>query len=104
MTIKKVALEDVPEISPSRMKELLKRKDSDIDYSDIPPLDSDFWSSVEVPVEDTKVGIYIRLDAQALAWFKRKPKYQTLINNLVVQYYKKYGTGDNDKNSSTDQS
>lgn len=55
--------------------------DEDIDYSDIPPLDDNFFVRVTTP---PKKQLTIRLDSDVLDWFKRHGKgYQTRINRIL---------------------
>jgi len=83
-------LEDATELSPKRVSELQSIDEQSIDYSDIPSLDNDFWQQVELNTpKPAKQGIYIRLDAEALEWLRSKDKYQSIINQLVVAFYKK---------------
>lgn len=54
----------------------------EIDFSDIPPLDEDFWkNAVRNPFyRPVKVSTSVRIDADILAWLKSKGKgYQTRI-------------------------
>jgi uncharacterized protein (DUF4415 family) len=61
--------------------------DRDIDYSDIPELDKDFFKSATLVLSEPKAAVTIRLDRQVLDWFKTKgPGYQTRINALLRAY------------------
>lgn len=61
--------------------------DRDIDYSDIPELDKDFFKSATLVLPEPKTTVTIRLDQQVLDWFKAKgPGYQTRINALLRAY------------------
>ena len=61
--------------------------DRDIDYSDIPELDKDFFKSATLVLPEPKTTVTIRLDQQVLEWFKAKgPGYQTRINALLRAY------------------
>ena len=44
-------------ISKKRLKELEAIKDEDIDYSDIPEADEDFWKRAELRMPQPKKGI-----------------------------------------------
>lgn len=60
--------------------------DRDIDYSDIPELDNDFWTKAKV-VDHTKQPISLRVDTDVLDWFKHQDgRYQKLINQVLRQY------------------
>ena len=61
--------------------------DQDIDYSDIPPLDKDFFKKSELRMPKTKPLISIRLDSDVLEWFKSQGAgYQTRINAVLRMY------------------
>jgi uncharacterized protein (DUF4415 family) len=65
---------------------LANQRDDEIDTSDIPLLDDDFFRRAEVRVP-AKQAVTIRLDADVLAWFKDQGSgYQTRINSLLRQY------------------
>ena len=74
-------------ISRKRMKEIKNIKDKDIDYSDIPELDEDFWASAETVYPRGKKAISIRLDQDIIDFFKDQGKgYQSRINNVLRTY------------------
>ena len=75
-------------ISQERLEELKAIRDEDIDYSDIPELDEQFWQNAKVRLPETKTGVYIRLDADLLDWLKGQGRgYQTRINAILRAYY-----------------
>jgi uncharacterized protein (DUF4415 family) len=63
-------------------------KDSDIDYTDAPATNADFWQDATVNISPVKVPVTLRLDPNVLAWYKQQvPRgYQTLINNVLQKY------------------
>ena len=66
--------------------------DEEIDTTDIPPLDDDFFANAELRMPESKKTITIRLDADLLDWFKAQGKgYQTRIN-AVLRLYKESQT------------
>ena len=70
----------------SDLKRLDAMTDDDIDYSDIPELDDEFWANGEWLIGGKK-AISIRVDEEVLAFFKSKGKgYQTAMNNVLRQY------------------
>lgn len=72
--------------SKTNLKRLKKMRDEDIDLSDIPELDDDFFKLAELQVP-TKKAVTIRLDSDVLVWFKQQGKgYQTRINQLLRRY------------------
>ena len=61
--------------------------DSEIDYSDIPETDEEFWKNAKLVIPDQKAKISIRLDKDILEWFKAEGKgYQTKINAVLRSY------------------
>ncbi len=59
-------------------------KDSDIDYSDIPPLGDEFFKKATVAWPPAKQQLTIRLDADVLNWLKANGRgYQTRINRIL---------------------
>ena len=79
MSIKKPAKPKAKEL-----KALLRMKDEDIDFSDIPEITD--WSKAVVGkfYRPIKKSLTIRVDADVLAWLKAQGKgYQTRINSLL---------------------
>lgn len=63
-------------------------RDRDIDYSDIPELDADFFRQARVVTPPRKQQLTIRLDTDVLAWLKGQGKgYQSRINAVLRAYY-----------------
>lgn len=59
-------------------------KDSEIDYSDIPPLGKEFFTKATTAWPPAKQQLTIRLDADVLEWLKGQGKgYQTRINRIL---------------------
>jgi len=55
-----------------------------INYSDIPPLNNEFFEKAAVAWPPPKHQLTIRLDADVLAWLKANGKgYQTRINRIL---------------------
>lgn len=64
-------------------------KDSEIDYSDIPELDEEFFKNAKVVLPEPKTAVSIRLDKDVIAWFKKQGGgYQTKINAVLKTYVK----------------
>lgn len=67
--------------------------DDEIDTSDIPPLDDDFFANAELKMPEPKQAITIRVDKEALDWFKSQGKgYQTRMNAVLRMYVKGQST------------
>ena len=62
-------------------------KDSDIDYSDVPATDAEFWQEATVN-SPLKVPVTLQLEPSVVAWYKQQfpKKYQTLINAVLKKY------------------
>lgn len=74
-------------ISRKRLKEIQDIPDCDIDTSDIPELNDDFWETAKMVKPITKKAISIRLDSDVLEWFQEQGKgYQSMINNVLRSY------------------
>lgn len=62
--------------------------DEDIDYSDIPELDENFFKNARIVVPPGKKQLTLRLDADVLEWMKAQGKgYQSRINAILRAYY-----------------
>jgi uncharacterized protein (DUF4415 family) len=69
-----------------RLAALAARPDSEIDYSDIPPLTEKFWrNAIPNPFyRPVKKQLTVRLDADVIAWLRKQGKgYQTRLNGLL---------------------
>ena len=61
-----------------------RMKDTDIDYSDIPPLDKSFLKRATTAWPPVKKQLTIRIDADVLSWLKANGRgYQTRINRIL---------------------
>lgn len=76
-------------ISKKRLKAIENIKDEDIDYSDIPELDDQFFAHTQLmtPPVGPKKHLTMRLDADVFEWFKTQGRgYQTRINAILRAY------------------
>lgn len=83
---KRSELPPLSEAHKAELKALANLPAEKIDFSDIPPLDEDFWkNAVRNPFyRPVKIPTSIRIDADILAWLKSKGKgYQTRINEIL---------------------
>jgi len=68
----------------SDLARVSRMKDSDIDYSDIPPLGEEFFKKATVAWPPAKQQLTIRLDVDVLNWLKANGRgYQTRINRIL---------------------
>ena len=68
------------------LAKLARLPDSEIDYSDIPPLSERFWqNAVRNPFyRPVKQQVTLRIDADILAWLRQHGKgYQSRLNSLL---------------------
>jgi uncharacterized protein (DUF4415 family) len=76
-------------MTPARKRKLAQlaaRPDSEIDFSEIPPLKESFWkNAVRNPLyRPVKQQLTVRLDADVIAWLRQQGKgYQTRLNQLL---------------------
>ena len=84
-----VDLSNLPPLTSGQqaeLKALSEMPDSEIDHSDIAPLDDAFWrNAVQNPFyRPTKTSTTVRVDSDVLAWLKGQGKgYQTRINAIL---------------------
>jgi uncharacterized protein (DUF4415 family) len=76
-------------LTPARLRRLARltaRPDSEIDFSDIPPLEESFWkNAVRNPYyRPVKQQLTVRLDADVVAWLRKQGRgYQTRMNKVL---------------------
>jgi len=84
-----VDLADLPaltEVQKAELAALAALPDSEVDYSDMPPLNEAFWKNAVRGrfYKPTKTSTTVRLDTDVLAWFKSQGKgYQSRINAVL---------------------
>jgi uncharacterized protein (DUF4415 family) len=69
-----------------KLSHLSNQSDSEIDFSDIPPLKESFWkNAVRNPFyRPVKQQLTVRLDADVIAWLRRQGRgYQTRLNTVL---------------------
>lgn len=70
----------------ARLEALAERPDSEIDFSDIPRLDDNFWkNAIKNPFyKPTKQVTTVRIDSDVMQWLKSQGKgYQTRMNKIL---------------------
>ena len=81
-------LADTP-VTPARKRRLARladRPDAEIDFSDAPPLNQEFWeNAIRNPFyRPIKQQLTVRLDADVVAWLRQHGKgYQTNLNRML---------------------
>ncbi|ELM8519579.1 BrnA antitoxin family protein [Salmonella enterica] len=83
---KRSELSDLTDKRGSDLKALTEQPDSEIDYSDIAPLDESFWKQASRGqfYRPVKTQASVRIDADVMAWLKAPGKgYQTRLNEIL---------------------
>lgn len=72
---------------PMTSAEIAAIKDEDIDFSDIPELDDEFWKNAKVVMPDRTQPVTLRVKQSVLDAFKSEGKgYQTRMNAVLESY------------------
>lgn len=67
--------------------EINNLNDADIDFSDIPKLDKNFWDNAKLVTPDNTAQVTLRVKNSVLNYFKASGKgYQTRINQVLESY------------------
>jgi uncharacterized protein (DUF4415 family) len=86
VSYKQGELPPITEARKAELRALANRPDSEIDYSDIPPLTETFWQNA-VPnpfYKPIKTAASVRIDSDVMAWLKSQGKgYQTRMNAIL---------------------
>ncbi len=74
--------------TPRKRKKAIEVKDENIDYSDIPETDADFWANAKLREPDRTQHVTLRVKRSVLDHFKAggKKGYQTRINAVLESY------------------
>lgn len=76
------------ETSKTDWNKLNNISNEDIDCSDIPECDADFWADAKIATPPEKQQLTIRVDKDVLDWMKSYGKgYHTRINAVLRSYY-----------------
>ncbi len=79
-------LPPLTEKQKAELEALAARPDTDIDYSEIPPLTAKFWTDAARGrfYKPIKTSTTVRIDADVLAWLRTQGKgYQSRINAIL---------------------
>ena len=72
-----------------QLKKLSSMKDNEIDYSDTPELDENFFKNAELFHKPNKQAVTIRYDQDVIDFFKHQGKgWQTKMNAVLKTYVK----------------
>ena len=72
---------------PLTPRQIAAVKDQDVDFSEIPELDDDFWRNAELVEPDRTEQITLRVKRSVLAYFRASGKgYQSRMNRVLESY------------------
>lgn len=72
-------------------KRIDSMKDEDVDLSDIPELDDDFFRNAVLVMPKPKATVTLRVDADVLEWYRSTGKgYQTLMNAVLKGWFEQH--------------
>jgi uncharacterized protein (DUF4415 family) len=78
---------DLNNISHTNWEALESMSDDDIDYSDIPPLNDEFFEKAILRLPATQAQNLIQIDPDVISWFQSQSvEYKTLINSVLRQH------------------
>ena len=67
--------------------ELIAMQDDEIDFSDIPEADEDFWKDAKVVIPKARKQIRFDVDQEVLEWFSKfGHSYQARMNSVLKAY------------------
>lgn len=79
---------------PLELDRVVRMRDEEIDFSDIPELDENFWSRAELVVPDRTVPVTLRVKKSVLDAYKAGGKgYQTRMNAVLESYLRARNRG-----------
>lgn len=85
---------DITNISESDWERIDAMTDEQIDTSDIPPLDDDFFAKAQLRMPQEKASVIITMERDILEWFKTQGQaYQERINaalRIYVEAHKEF--------------
>lgn len=77
---------------PLTPRQIAAARDQDIDFSDIPELDDDFWKNAELVEPDRTEQVTLRVKRSVLAYFRAPGKgYQSRMNRVLESYVRAQG-------------
>ena len=78
---------DINNTSESDWERIDAMTDEEIDTSDIPPLDDDFFAQAQLRLPKQKASVIITMEPDILEWFKAQgQQYQQRINAALRIY------------------
>jgi len=88
-----MSVSDLENSSRTNWERVDRLKDNEVDTSDIPPLDDQFFAAAALRLPEGKVPVIMSVDADVFEWFKSKgSEYQNLINKALRNYAETHNT------------
>lgn len=76
-----------PKAKKADLRHLDALRDEDINYSDIPQLDEQFWKNVRLLRPTKKEMISLRVDKDIVDWFRKQGRgYQGYMNAILRSF------------------
>jgi uncharacterized protein (DUF4415 family) len=73
--------------SKTKWDKVIDMKDNQINYSDIPKTDADFWKDAKIALPEAKTAIEIEIDQDIALWVKNFKNRNLAINEILRSYY-----------------
>lgn len=75
-------------LSKNDLEQLNKVSELDIDYSDIPETNSEFWADAEIKYFNNKVDYTLKIDEDLANWLQKLGSSSNdAVNNIIRAYY-----------------
>ena len=74
-------------VSQKRLEEIKAIPDADIDTSDIPELDDEYWEEARLVIPDIKGISFFPVETDILEWFSAQGENSTARINAVLRDY-----------------
>ncbi len=83
---------DLKKQSKTNWDKLTSMSDEEINTSDMPPVDENYFQNAETRMPNNKSSISLRVDPDVLEWYKSQgPSYQTRMNAVLRLYMEEKG-------------
>jgi len=84
-------LSEIPKASKGELERFDAIDEDEIDLTEIPELDKEWFNTAEAILPGKKKNISLRIDEDVLKWFKSNAKsidYQTFMSAVLISYVK----------------
>ncbi len=87
--IVKYSSNNLPEVTKEEIQRFKKIKEEEIDFSDIPELDENWFKSAKIVYPKKKRTVSVPVESEVLEWFKthaQGKKYQILMSAVLKAF------------------